>query len=708
MSLIQHLHPKSLYKTLLVQRSWKLFFHTSSFQRGHYLSLVEAIEKRAADITSAQKRQTWTKEETETLKELVKKHGPRWTMFSECYFPSRRADYIRKHYYTSQGFTRWTPEEKETLARHLQDITDLGQIDWSTLENKFTSKARSQVRARCKELLSRKASQRSGRWTVDEVNQLCELVKNYPDDWHAVSQKLQRSVKQCKNKWSYENRNAIITTGKFSDEEDKAILKAVETFGATDFYKIKQATGSSRTVMQIRDRYESFINPALDRSPWSEEEKQQLFDLYTKYRNVSAVKKRMDTKRQKNGITPSFINGKAAELLNRESIGNDGVQMHFSEEQLDNEHLGLENLLDIEDTTAKSSPKKDLQVPENREETKPIVEKLPNTKQIGRENAVIVILVRNREIQQMRRTLRQFEDRFNRKYKYPYVFLNDEPFSNEFKFAITSMTEADVKFGLVPSEMWSIPKHVNGTVMQQQLDDYAARHILYGGSLSYRHMCRFNSGFFYRHPLVADYDYYWRVEPGVEFYCDLDYDPFTFMRENGKEYGFTITLKEIPETIPTLWDHTMKFAHEHDLNTTLLKFFGNPQEGYNLCHFWSNFEIASLNLWRDERYQAYFDYLDSTGNFFYERWGDAIVHSLAAGLFLNKNQVHFFNDIGYKHDSFAHCVDDGLFGKCMCPYDTPNFDNDPGSCLDQWKSYPEKGYRWDFRSNGEQHIWPVN
>lgn len=139
-----------------------------------------------------------------------------------------------------------------------------------------------------------------------------------------------------------------------------------------------------------------------------------------------------------------------------------------------------------------------------------------------------------------------------------------------------------------------------------------------------------------------------RVEPGVHFYCDLDYDPFLFMQKNGKQYGFNIALQEIPETIPTLWDHTMNFAHLNNLNTTLLRFFGNPMDGYNLCHFWSNFEIANLNLWRRPEYQAYFNYLDSTGNFFYERWGDAIVHSLAVGMFLNKSEVHFFDDIGYK------------------------------------------------------------
>ena len=38
--------------------------------------------------------------------------------------------------------------------------------------------------------------------------------------------------------------------------------------------------------------------------------------------------------------------------------------------------------------------------------------------------------------------------------------------------------------------------------------------------------------------------------------------------------------------------------------------------------------------------QAYFDYLDHTGGFFYERWGDAPVHSLAAVMLLNATEVH--------------------------------------------------------------------
>lgn len=41
--------------------------------------------------------------------------------------------------------------------------------------------------------------------------------------------------------------------------------------------------------------------------------------------------------------------------------------------------------------------------------------------------------------------------------------------------------------------------------------------IPYAGSIPYRKMCRYNSGFFYEHELLSTYDYYWRVEPNVKF-----------------------------------------------------------------------------------------------------------------------------------------------------------------------------------------------
>lgn len=40
----------------------------------------------------------------------------------------------------------------------------------------------------------------------------------------------------------------------------------------------------------------------------------------------------------------------------------------------------------------------------------------------------------------------------------------------------------------------------------------------------------------------------------------------------------------------------------------------NDMDGpYNLCHFWSNFEIADLRFWRSQVYEDFFNYLDATG-----------------------------------------------------------------------------------------------
>lgn len=48
-------------------------------------------------------------------------------------------------------------------------------------------------------------------------------------------------------------------------------------------------------------------------------------------------------------------------------------------------------------------------------------------------NAAIVSLARNGDIDGILFSMKQMEDRFNRKYGYPYVFLNEEEFSEDFK-----------------------------------------------------------------------------------------------------------------------------------------------------------------------------------------------------------------------------------------------------------------------------------
>ena len=48
-------------------------------------------------------------------------------------------------------------------------------------------------------------------------------------------------------------------------------------------------------------------------------------------------------------------------------------------------------------------------------------------------NATFVILARNSDLDNTVRSVREVEDRFNTRHHYPYVILNDESFTDEFK-----------------------------------------------------------------------------------------------------------------------------------------------------------------------------------------------------------------------------------------------------------------------------------
>jgi alpha 1,2-mannosyltransferase len=48
-------------------------------------------------------------------------------------------------------------------------------------------------------------------------------------------------------------------------------------------------------------------------------------------------------------------------------------------------------------------------------------------------NATFVMLCRNSELEGVISSIRQIEDRFNKNYRYPWVLLNDEPFTEVFK-----------------------------------------------------------------------------------------------------------------------------------------------------------------------------------------------------------------------------------------------------------------------------------
>lgn len=127
------------------------------------------------------------------------------------------------------------------------------------------------------------------------------------------------------------------------------------------------------------------------------------------------------------------------------------------------------------------------------------------------------------------------------------------------------------------------------------------------------------------------------------------------MRDNNMKYGFNMNILDDARSFPSLWSRTRSFINAHpelihpeaDLDWLL-----DPQNSgdYNNCQFFSNFEVGNLDYFRGEANEKYFDWLDRGGGFYYERFGDAPIHTLSVAMFVPKSEIWFFRDIGYQHD----------------------------------------------------------
>lgn len=234
-------------------------------------------------------------------------------------------------------------------------------------------------------------------------------------------------------------------------------------------------------------------------------------------------------------------------------------------------------------------------------------------------NACIIVLVNNRLSKRFVNSFDAFEQNFNSKFNYDYLFFTEEKLDEQFITNITKKTKSKIEIVQILPEHWSVPSWLDQSKVNQSVKNI-------GFSISYRHMCRFFSGLFYTYPQTKKYEYFMRIDTDSLFTCEIEEDPFLYMKNNNKKYGFILLTPEGYFTIPSLWS-TVKswnyFQNFTQLNPKELSYIADDKgEKLNskLCMVYNNFEIASFSLFRDKIYQDYFDHLDRSGGFYYERW----------------------------------------------------------------------------------------
>ena len=91
----------------------------------------------------------------------------------------------------------------------------------------------------------------------EEDNLLTRLVKRYHHDWVKIAKQMNRTQRQCRERWKY-FLSPRINKEPFTQEEDTKLKKLVQKYG-TNWKKIRKHLHTHRTLIQIKNRYKHFF-----------------------------------------------------------------------------------------------------------------------------------------------------------------------------------------------------------------------------------------------------------------------------------------------------------------------------------------------------------------------------------------------------------------------------------------------------------------
>ena len=269
-------------------------------------------------------------------------------------------------------------------------------------------------------------------------------------------------------------------------------------------------------------------------------------------------------------------------------------------------------------------------------------------------SVAIIVLCRESEVPDMVKTMASFDAAYNAAKRHDYIVFSDVPWAPEALAALTAATRARVRFALLDDYAWGVPKHID----RRNFSAVLAEKTYYGNSESYRKMCRFFAGPVFTLPILAEYRYAWRLDSHVRYLCDIVEDPIARMEASGALYGYALRMKEKMDTIPSLWGTAEAYALQQGRKAAVREQWDVTIPGHALdvgCHYWNNMEITRLDWFRGPVYQGFFRHLEQSGGFFYERWGDAPVRTLALLLLADRTDVIWFEELGYQHPWWIKC-----------------------------------------------------
>ena len=167
-----------------------------------------------------------------------------------------------------------------------------------------------------------------------------------------------------------------------------------------------------------------------------------------------------------------------------------------------------------------------------------------------------------------------------------------------------------------------------------------------GFTMGYRNMCRFFSGEFHKQEVLTNYEYYLRLDTDSYILTALNYDIFSFARNQNLNYGYAAPAVQIdnPKVVEGLNKFTKKYITDSnvDVHTTV----DSIEEGKM---FYTNFELGKVSWFLEPKYLDYYKAIDDSGMIYIKRWGDAPIKYMAITLFCEPETIIPVRGFTYQH-----------------------------------------------------------
>ncbi|KAG5930035.1 hypothetical protein E4U42_003196 [Claviceps africana] len=183
--------------------------------------------------------------------------------------------------------------------------------------------------------------------------------------------------------------------------------------------------------------------------------------------------------------------------------------------------------------------------------------------------AALVTLAHENDLEPLLSSMSQLEDAFNNKYKYDWVLFGVETLSDRFRQLTSNATAATCIYEVARQNDVE-PRRFNNNVCHSRVESTRTaiqepsptRGNLSEPLQSIRQIQRWNNGPFAKEKRLQTYDWFWRIEPGVQFIHDVEFDVFRFMRDHNIAYGSNRASLG-PTHLPSLSQDVESFLEKH-------------------------------------------------------------------------------------------------------------------------------------------------